>query len=120
VSHSLSYDIVRFKIKVGVEEKFMWKKCIETNATRHCDSTDNAAAVQAAMLAAAQSIPAGCHETKSPVWKSPLGELCDEKGRCFYPPRNDTLFSNYFEEDLLYMERIAILLYKVSFLLVSS
>jgi len=33
----------------------------------HCDSSDNAAAVPAAMLAAAQSTPAGCHETKSPV-----------------------------------------------------
>jgi len=25
VSHSLSYDVVMFKIEVGVEEKFMWK-----------------------------------------------------------------------------------------------
>jgi len=36
------------------------------------------------MLAAAQSIPAGYHETKSPVWKSPLGELRYEKGRCYF------------------------------------
>ena len=25
VSHSLSYDVVTFKIEVGVEEKFVWK-----------------------------------------------------------------------------------------------
>jgi len=67
VSHSLSYDVVRFKIEVGVEEKFMWKKCIITITTRPLRRSDNAAAVPAAMLAAAQSIPAGYHKTKSPV-----------------------------------------------------
>jgi len=60
------------------------QKCIKTNATRPLWRSDNTAAVLAAMLAAAQSIPAGCHETKSPVWKSPLGELRDEKGRCYF------------------------------------
>jgi len=43
------------------------EKCIITITTRPLRTSDNAAAVPAAMLAAAQSIPAGYHETKSPV-----------------------------------------------------
>jgi len=62
----------------------------QTNATRPLPRSDNAAAVPAAMLAVAQSIPVGCHETKSPVWKSPLGELRDEKGRCYCIRRGAT------------------------------
>jgi len=66
------------------------QKCIKTNAARPLQRSDNAAAVPVAMLAAAQSIPAGCHETKSPVWKSPLGDLRDEKGRCYFVRRRAT------------------------------
>jgi len=36
VSNSLSYDIVRFKIKVGVEEKFMCKNI--TKQTQHSEA----------------------------------------------------------------------------------
>jgi len=43
VSHSLSYDIVRFKIKVGVEEKFMCKNVSKQTQHAHCDSRDNKA-----------------------------------------------------------------------------
>ena len=41
VSNSLSYDIVRFKIEVGVEEKFMCKNVIKQTQHVHCDSSDN-------------------------------------------------------------------------------
>ena len=55
--------IVRFKTEVGVEEKFMYKNLMLQHG--HCHSSSK---VQpAAILAAAQSIPAGCHEIKSPV-----------------------------------------------------
>jgi len=37
VSNSLSYDIVRFKIKVGVEEKFMCKNVSKQMQHAHCD-----------------------------------------------------------------------------------
>jgi len=43
VSNWLSYDIVRFKIKVGVEEKFMCKNVTKQTQHLHCDRTDNAA-----------------------------------------------------------------------------
>ena len=33
VSNSLSYDVVRFKIEVGVEEKFMYKNVHNTGNT---------------------------------------------------------------------------------------
>ena len=42
-SNSLSYDIVRFKIEVGVEEKFMCKNVAKQMQHVHCDSSDNAA-----------------------------------------------------------------------------
>jgi len=42
-SNSLSYDIVRFKIEVGVEEKFMCKNVSKQTQHAHCDSSDNAA-----------------------------------------------------------------------------
>jgi len=68
VSNSFFYDIVRFKIEVGVEEKFRCKNVYKKQMQHvQCDSSDNAAAVPAATLAAAQSTPAKCHETKSPV-----------------------------------------------------
>jgi len=41
LSHSLSYDLVRFKIEVGVEEKFMCKNVSKQTQHAHCDSSDN-------------------------------------------------------------------------------
>jgi len=38
-----SYDIVRFKIEVGVEEKFMCKSVAKQMQHAHCDISDNAA-----------------------------------------------------------------------------
>jgi len=61
----LSYDIVRFKIEVGVEEKFMYKKVTQQTQHGHCHSSSKLQL--AAILAAAQSKPAGCCEIKSPV-----------------------------------------------------
>ena len=43
VSNSLSYDIVRFKIEVGVEEKFMCKNVTKQMQHLRCDRSDNAA-----------------------------------------------------------------------------
>ena len=43
MSNSLSYDIVRFKIEVGVEEKFMCKNVAKQMQHLHCDRSDNAA-----------------------------------------------------------------------------
>ena len=43
VSNFLSYDIVRFKIEVGVEEKFMRQNVTEQMQHLHCDRSDNAA-----------------------------------------------------------------------------
>jgi len=43
VSNSLSYDIVRFKIEVGVEEKFMYKNVPKQTQHLHCDRSDNSA-----------------------------------------------------------------------------
>ena len=37
------YDIVTFKIKVGVEEKFMCKNVTKQTQHLHCDKRDNAA-----------------------------------------------------------------------------
>jgi len=39
----LSYDIVRFKIEMGVEEKFMYKNVTKQTQHVHCDSSYNAA-----------------------------------------------------------------------------
>jgi len=41
VSNSFSYDIVRFKIEVGIEEKFMCKHVSKQTQHAHCDSSDN-------------------------------------------------------------------------------
>jgi len=38
----LSYDIVRFKIEVGVEEKFVCKNVTKQTQQLHCDRSDNA------------------------------------------------------------------------------
>jgi len=87
VSNSLFYDIVRFKIEVhgcmGVEEKFTCKKCIKTNATCPLWSNDNAAAVPAAMLAAAQSIPAGVTKQNRPFESLPWANYVTKKGDVF-------------------------------------
>jgi len=40
VSNSLSCDIVRFKIEVRVEEKFMCKNVSKQMQHAHCDSSD--------------------------------------------------------------------------------
>ena len=61
----LSYDIVRFKIQVGVEQKFMYKYITQHTQHGHCHSSSKL--WPAVILAAVQSIPAGCHEIKSPV-----------------------------------------------------
>ena len=47
----------------------VWKWCVQRSSC--CFSSG-------------QSIPAGCHEIKSPVWKSRRGELRDEKGRFYF------------------------------------
>jgi len=39
----LSCDIVRFKIEMGVEEKFMCKNVTKQTQHGHCDSSNNAA-----------------------------------------------------------------------------
>jgi len=51
VSDSLSYDIVRFKIEMGVEEKFMYKNISQHTHNTATASSSNAAAVAADMLA---------------------------------------------------------------------
>jgi len=74
---------------VGVEEIFMYKNVTQhTLQHGHCHS--NSKVRPAAILAAAQLIPAGCHEIKLPIWNSPLGELRDEKGRCYFICRGAT------------------------------
>jgi len=40
-SNSLSYDVVRFKIELGVEEKFTCKNVSKQTQHAHCDSSDN-------------------------------------------------------------------------------
>jgi len=57
--------IVRFKIVVGVEEKFIYRNITQCTQRGHCHSSSKL--WLAAILAAAQSIPAGYHEIKSPV-----------------------------------------------------
>jgi len=42
MSNSLSCDIVRFKIEVEVEEKFMCKNVAKQPQHAHCDISDNA------------------------------------------------------------------------------
>jgi len=50
---------------VGVEEKFMYKNVKQQTQHGHCHSSSKLRL--AAILAAAQSIPAGYHEIKSPI-----------------------------------------------------
>ena len=86
----LSYDVVHVQDRSGGWREIHVEKCTITITTRPLQTSDNAAAVPATMIAAAQSIPARYHKTKSPVWKSPLGELRDEKGRCYFIRRGAT------------------------------
>jgi len=88
MSNSLSYDIVRFKIEVGVEEKFMCKNVTKQTQHVHCNSSDNAAL-------------RGGHMHDLDLTVNMLG-LCDPGNLLFkysfYPPRSDALFQNYFED----------------------
>jgi len=43
VNDCLTYDIVTFKIKLGVEEKFMWKNVTKQTQHVHSDISNNAA-----------------------------------------------------------------------------
>jgi len=92
VSNSLSYDIVRFKIEVGVEKKFMCKNVTKQTQHVHCDSSGNAAL-------------RGGHMHDLDLTVNMLG-LYDPSNLLFeysfYPPRSDALFSNYFEDLLLF------------------
>jgi len=105
----LSYDIVRFKIEVGVEEKFMCKNV--TKQTQHGD-----------WAVAAEPWP-GSHFCSGTAYNAYDAEpsraesfdmarlvlngnnllgLCDASNllfECsFYPATTDALFSNYFED----------------------
>jgi len=86
-SNSLSYDVARFKIEVGVEEKFMCKNVTKQTQNVHCDSSDNGALH-------------GGHMHDLDLTVNMLG-LCDPSNLLFeysfYPLRSDALFSNYFE-----------------------
>ena len=88
VSNSLSYDIDRFKIEVGVEEKFVCKRVTKQTQHVHCDSSDNAAL-------------RGGHMHDLDLTVNMLG-LCDTSNLLFeysfYPQRSDALFSNYCED----------------------
>jgi len=66
----------------------MYKNVTQRTQHGHCHSSSKLQ--PAAILAVAQSIPAGCREIKSPVWKSPLDELRDKKGRCYFIHRGAT------------------------------
>ena len=89
--NSLSYDVVTSQVQDrsgSWREIYVQKRNTKHTQHSHCHSSSKLR--PAAILAAAQSIPAGCHEIKSPVWKSPLGELRDEKGRCYFMRRGAT------------------------------
>ena len=111
MSNSLSYDIVRFKFKVGVEEKFMYK-----NVTQHRQHGDHHSSSKAAPC---------CHLSDPDLTVNMLG-LCYPSNLLFEYSAStlatacrarvdlehdyhqnqwglcDVLFSNYFE-DLLYL-----------------
>jgi len=92
VNDWLSYDIVTFKIELGVEEKFMCKNVTKQTQHVHCDSSNTAAL-------------RGGHILDLDLTVNMLG-LCDPSNLLleysFYQLRSDALFSNYFE-DLLQM-----------------
>ena len=108
VSNSLSYDIVRFKIEVVVEEKFMCKNV--TKQTQHGDRAVAAQLWPGIIFAAAQHTTCVRRIRRAESFDSaPLvlnGDnmlgLCDPSNLLFeysfYPPRSDELFSNYFEQ----------------------
>jgi len=110
----LSYDIVRYKIEVGVEEKFICQ-----NVTKQMQHGDWVVAAELwpgshfcsctaynAYDAYAEPGPAESFDSARIVLNggNMLG-LCDPSNLLFeysfYPPRSDALFSNYFE-DLLH------------------
>jgi len=78
----LSYDIVRFKIEVGVEEKCMYKNVTQQTQHGHCHSSSKLRL--AAILAAARTVDT-CRVSRNKIahLKVSLGELRDEKGRCY-------------------------------------
>jgi len=80
----LSYDIVRFKIEVGVEEKFMCKNVTKQTQHLHCDRNDNAAL-------------RGSHMHDLDLTVNMLGCAIPVNCYSFYP-RSDAFFSNYFED----------------------
>jgi len=113
VSNSLSYDIVRFKIEVGVQEKFMCKNV--TKQTQHvdravaaelwpgshfCSGTAYVNAYTEPSLAesfdSAQLILNGDNMLGL---RDPINLLFEYS---FHPPRSNALFSNNLE-DLLHV-----------------
>jgi len=91
----LSYDVVRFKIEVGVEEKFVYKN-VTQHAPQygHCHSSSKL--WPAAILAAAQSIPAGCHKIQSPVCRVSRNKNCPFESfpwANYVTKRGDVIFS---------------------------
>ena len=96
MSNSLFYDKVRFKIEVGVEEKFICKNVTKQTQHVHCDSSNTAALRGGHIL--------DLDLTVNMLW------LCDPSNLLleysFYPPRSDVLFSNYFEDLLRYADRV--------------
>jgi len=113
----LFYDIVRFKIELGVEEKFMCKNAQKRNKTNATWQYAHAAnSYGQAVILLRHSIYSGIRtHTPSRVESysarlvlngdNMLG-LCDPSNfllfeYSFYPPRSDALFSYYFE-DLLH------------------
>jgi len=99
----LSYDIVRFKIEVGVEEKCMCKNV--TQHTQHGDWAVPAARLRRQCchfhdldLSAQFGVIIGlCYPSNSLLEYSASTFGLNQWGLC------DTLFSNYFEEDLLFV-----------------
>ena len=107
----LSYDIVRFKIEVGVEEKFMCKNV--TKQTQHGDRAVAAELLPRSHFCSGTAYNAHTYAEPSRAESfdsarlvlngdNMLG-LCDSSNfllfeYSFYPPRSDVLFSNYFED----------------------
>jgi len=86
LSNSLSYDVVRFKTEVGVEEKFMCKNVTKQTQQLHCDSSENA-------------VLHGGHMHDLYLTANML-QLCDPSNLLFVlsTEERDMLFSNYFED----------------------
>jgi len=117
VKEWISYDIVRFKIEVGVEEKFMCKNV--TKQTQHGDWAELWPAVIFAVAQHTNAYDVYAEPSQAESFDSArlvlngdnmLG-LCDPSNLLFeysfYPPRSDMLFSNYFEDLLCTAMRLA-------------